>query len=197
MVINYYMKRLVAFGCSSTIGQGLPDVDIYSPFQVSELSWPVVLSKLFNVECENTARPGNSNKKILHDIVTFEYEEGDKVFVLWTMPIRHSIVRSKYTTDNMTPSHERDAEYYTKYYDEYDHKFMDTLYKNHAYMFLKENNIPFEFLYFEEEHNTIHKTIDTYWREFYTKDSLGVDGVHADENAHKKFAERIYKCLTE
>jgi len=197
------MKRLVAFGCSSVLGQGLPDVfdpkfpDRTNPNLPSIYSWPSVLAKLFNVDCVHKAIPGSSNKKILHDIVNFEPVEGDKYFVLWTIPVRHSILKNPNWSINMQPSQERYENYYLEYYDDYDQIFLDTLYKNYAKILLESRNIPFEFLYFQEDHNVIHQTVPVYWTKHYVADDVCEDGLHASVGAHENYAKEIYKCLTE
>lgn len=78
------MSRLVAFGCSHTYGYGLPDIS--HPNQsgtYSQLAWPSLLSKELSRNLVNKAFPGWSNTKILHEILSFDYQADDLVIVLW------------------------------------------------------------------------------------------------------------------
>jgi|SRR6056300_1222953 len=203
MVINYYMKRLVAFGCSSTTGQGLPDTwvdNIVDSSLISKYSWANVLANMYNVPASIVATPAASNKKITHSVFTFNFLPEDKVFILWSIPGRTCILRdpkSKIRDITITPPDEKYTDYYLKYYDEYDDKFMDIWYKKSVSLYLKSLNIPFQFLYFSLKHNTIEYTLDFCWEDYYNEKNICEDGVHANESAHKKFAERIYECLKE
>jgi hypothetical protein len=87
------MSRLIAFGCSFTYGQGLPDCKIgenWSDFAntPSLLSWPFLLGKKLDIPTINKGVPGASNTEILYHILNFEFEPRDKVVIMWSLPNR-------------------------------------------------------------------------------------------------------------
>jgi len=87
------MSRLLAFGCSNTYGESLPD-NHHLPFntQPSRYAWPAVLASLTERTCVNLGKGGTSNKKICYDIQNFQYEKDDLVVILWTYHNRSCIL---------------------------------------------------------------------------------------------------------
>jgi hypothetical protein len=83
------IKRIVAFGCSATSGQGLDHPIEYN--RPSKLSWPSILGDKLNLEVDNRGIPGASNSEILYNILNYKFLETDLVIVLWTFPIRDII----------------------------------------------------------------------------------------------------------
>ena len=79
-------KRLIAFGCSNTYGEGLEDCWIKGPGpKPSKFAWPSVLGTLIEVdEVINVSAPGISNKRIWRDALNFDYRDNDIVFLHWT-----------------------------------------------------------------------------------------------------------------
>ena len=91
------MSRVVAFGCSHTYGMGLEDCyvedDLLKPaINPSKLSWPALLAGKLGFECSNQSIPGGSNLEILYAILDYKFQEGDKVVVGWTTPLRDIVV---------------------------------------------------------------------------------------------------------
>ena len=74
------MTRLVTFGCSLTYGQYLDDRDTQS--------WPAQLAKILSVDVINISEPGASNKKILYNILDFDFQPDDICVIVWTNPYR-------------------------------------------------------------------------------------------------------------
>ena len=83
------MNRLLAFGCSHTYGESLPDclttksLDAPMP-PPSQFAWPNLLAKKLDMECVNLGSCGASNKQIHYNIVNTNFEKDNVVFVLWT-----------------------------------------------------------------------------------------------------------------
>tara|TARA_B100000900_G_scaffold142650_1_gene120902 strand:- start:1085 stop:1720 length:636 start_codon:yes stop_codon:yes gene_type:complete len=81
------MNRIVAFGCSNTQGQALPDLDIGS-HNVSKYAWPAVLAKNFGFDVWNRAHGGASNKFILYRLLNTDFnlnpKKNDIVIIQWT-----------------------------------------------------------------------------------------------------------------
>ena len=86
------MPRLVAFGCSYTYGEALPDC--YDPAtgragpHPSMFAWPKLLADKLNVECVNCGEPAFSNAAILSHILDFKFCHDDICAILWTFKSR-------------------------------------------------------------------------------------------------------------
>jgi hypothetical protein len=93
------MSRLIAFGCSNTYGQGLPDCHFknkaggsFPGTHPSKHAWPEQLGKLLNVQqVINMSKPGSSNKQIWHTIFNFNFEPDDFVVCHWSLIHRSCI----------------------------------------------------------------------------------------------------------
>ena len=91
--------RLVAFGCSNTFGQSLPDVWDYEKNEgifnqgPSKYAWPQLLADKLNVECINNGIPGASNKEIWYNIVNAEFENDDIIIILWSHLNRYCLIQ--------------------------------------------------------------------------------------------------------
>ena len=90
------MSRLIAFGDSSTRGEGLEDVWLgpkkgtrytdSTPW--SKYSWPQLLADRLGLTCVNLAQGGMGNREIAKTCWEFEFEPTDRVCVLWTFSER-------------------------------------------------------------------------------------------------------------
>ena len=83
------MSRIIAFGCSNTWGEGLPDTwnagdEGRWRGQPSKFAWPQILADKMNLECVNIGEGGVSNKYIANLIAETEFQQDDIVVVLWT-----------------------------------------------------------------------------------------------------------------
>lgn len=76
------MPRLVAFGCSFTVGQGLPD--IYPNIRPSSYAWPNVLGNMLAYEVVNKGIPGAGNAEIAAEILRTDFKEDDLCVILWS-----------------------------------------------------------------------------------------------------------------
>jgi len=90
--------RLIAFGCSNTFGQGLPDVwDVGKNKGIhnqgpSKYAWPKLLANKLDIECVNTGVLGASNKEIWWNIINYDFQKTDIIIILWTYFNRHYII---------------------------------------------------------------------------------------------------------
>jgi len=93
------IKRLVAFGCSHTYGEGLPDcippVEFNKMTPPSKFAWPEILANKLSVECWNKSKCGISNKNISEIVLDTPLQKDDIVVILWT-----SILRTCFFTSN-------------------------------------------------------------------------------------------------
>ena len=83
------MNKLLAFGCSHTYGESLPDCLPNDPMPPpSQFAWPNLLAKKLDRECVNLSRSGSSNKQIHYNLVNTNFDKDDIVVVLWTHHVR-------------------------------------------------------------------------------------------------------------
>ena len=196
---DFIIKRLIAFGCSFTTGHGLSDIhvpeDLTEEFtDVSQFSWANVLADMCDVPRVIKAYPGSSNKRMAHDALTFDYQAGDHVFILWTSTARTCVLESSEKARMMMPNIVEYASYYTKFYEDYDCIFMDTLYKKAVTQYLKERGIKYTFSYFSKDDNPIDEGL--YHKEYCIKFGR-CDGWHGSQEAHYNFAKDIYAGLAQ
>lgn len=82
------MSRLITFGCSFTVGVGLPDV--YPRLDVpSNMGWPSLLGEKLGLEVVNKGIGGAGNLEILHNILNTRFEPNDLCIILWSSFLRH------------------------------------------------------------------------------------------------------------
>ena len=81
------MPRLLAFGCSFTIGVGLPDV-YPSDTTPSNFAWPAVLGEMLGYEVINNGICAAGNTEIAANVLRTEFKEDDICVILWSHFIR-------------------------------------------------------------------------------------------------------------
>lgn len=195
------MSRLIAFGCSYTYGHSLPDchVDPDRPGPVaSNLAWPALLANSLKLECVNRAWPGNSNKKIWHDIMTFDFAEDDIIFVMWTKVDRYCVLQKELEVQTIGPWIE-DTNYFRNFYSEYDSVMQSKLYISHCNHVIKnkihnlviESDLDNLFESFGEkiEHIPVYFN---YFNQFFSR---ALDGKHPGTESHAAAANRIKKFI--
>jgi hypothetical protein len=130
------MSRLIAFGCSLTYGHCLPSRD---------LAWPNQLSRVLGLDCVNMSRVGSSNKQIWHDLINFDFQEDDVVFVLWSYPSRSCVLKNKKESVSighwMIEESELSKTFYEQFYTKYDMETQSKLFVSHANLFLAGKKI--------------------------------------------------------
>lgn len=93
------MPRVVAFGCSFTVGQGLPDV--YPGVKPSNHAWPAVLGDMLGYQVVNNGIPGAGNAEIAANIFRTNFREDDLCVILWSHFTRYDYFTYR---DNLTGS---------------------------------------------------------------------------------------------
>jgi len=88
-------KRIVAYGCSFTLGQGL-NIDIETPEEPDPRSWPFKLAEILDREPVNRGIAGTSNKHIWHIALNSSYQSGDVVVFCWSCPQRTAFITHTY-----------------------------------------------------------------------------------------------------
>ncbi|NBP59254.1 hypothetical protein EBU71_22405, partial [bacterium] len=82
------MPRLVAFGCSYTFGEGLPDTypipELHKDRVPSLQAWPAHLGKKLNLESINYGWGGSGNAEILLRLLKTKIYSDDIVVIQWS-----------------------------------------------------------------------------------------------------------------
>ena len=137
------MDRLVAFGCSLTQGQYLPDnykTDISSKF-----SWPQLLSNKLNLECINLGKGGASSKEILYKIINFDFNKNDFAVILWSHNDRDCIISSENLVEQLgiwKVDYDKLSKFYFEtFYKEINTKIQNHIYYNYCNLYLKNKKI--------------------------------------------------------
>jgi len=158
-------KRLIAFGCSNTYGEALPDCwdndhSTYGP-NPSKFAWPQLTADALNLECINLGVPGTSNKQICNDVLNTEFEETDIVVIMWTYVTRTCFFQNKeevmqyggsknskriLVQDVSNTRHDRErrkynAMYYKSFYTDANSNIESYMYLNLVNLFLSEKGI--------------------------------------------------------
>ena len=203
------MTRLVAFGCSNTFGQALPDVRGYENNKEiitqgpSKYAWPQILADKLNLECVNLGIRGASNKEIWWKILNYQPVETDIVIILWSWYDRHCIIKDQYQPQRRsileigTWKNETTSKVFFKYlYHTYDMQIDFYLRCNHINQFLK-NKVKLI------RHNNQGKLlINSSFNEIdFLKADMNrirdmppkaLDNSHPGTEAHKQFAKEVY-----
>lgn len=82
------MAKLIAFGCSFTVGVGLPDVYPRNDTP-SSMGWPALLGEKLGLEVENRGIPRGGNLEIFNNMLKADIQPDDVCVVLWSSFLRH------------------------------------------------------------------------------------------------------------
>jgi len=148
-------RTLWAFGCSHTLGHGLPDcvTEDNQPIpQPSKYAWPARLAELCNLPVNNCGAAGVGCAGVWNDVVNnSNIASGDIVIVLWpcweTRP--DVLLHQTDARYNNHPKHIRDIRswitedgyYFMNYYSAYNEFMHYYLYANHVYHHCVNRNI--------------------------------------------------------
>ena len=200
------LSRLVAFGCSNTYGASLDiypeDFNIINP---SQFAWPQILSELLKLRCVNQGVRGASNKQILHNILNFEFEENDIVFVCWTHTERSCIICSdeiihllpRFKHSKNTALRKKNESFYRHIYNPHDRIIECFFYYNLASYHLKTKQIEHRFTLYEPHAFAVDipwnraPFLNTFFARFSYDYPKALDGRHPGKEAHQKFALEI------
>lgn len=188
------MKRLIVFGPSSSYGIGLDNKD-------TEV-FGAILSQKLNRKFVNNSIPGASNKLICHSIVSFDYQEGDLVIILWAFNDRYTILKSETEFINIMPSYtnEKSVNYYKNIHEDYDHTFMSKVYVNYGINYLVNKNIKnFSLFHGKTQKETLDNEthlIPLYYTDFDKGYPRASDGVHLGIEGNKNLGNTLYKYIT-
>jgi len=215
MVAKMDYNRLIAFGCSFTYGQYLPDDTIFLKPDAkskkglvksiqkkpSKYAWPNILGEKLNIPVViNESHCGQSNKAILHDILNYKFDKNDIVFILWSNYDRHDVFTAKdhQWNINLYMSNLRSKVYFKYMHNKFNTTLENYFYFNLAHSYLKEKNIKHEFLLYHDRFladfkwNKI-KFLDVFFSRVNAPLPKAYDDLHPGVEAHKQFGNLIYQ----
>jgi len=204
-------KTLWTFGCSHTQGHGLSDcvgADGFSPIPgVSELAWPVTLSKLMNIPLINNSHAGIGPKAVWNNIINSQIQPDDVIVIMWPCWETRIDILLNPTEDCHHPCqiydlrawNPRDAGYFESYYQPYDRWIEWHTLARHVTDNFSNNNKLINTLYNEYESIfpvpplvAVDFTQTYFAAQKYCDMPRALDGSHNGELAHKTFAEDLY-----
>lgn len=204
--------RLVAFGCSLTYGDGLPDCYVPNPLDPlgyhagpspSATAWPSLAAGMLGMDCENLARSGNSNRRILMDIIGHAWTVSDVAAILWTYPDR-DVLFGDHGSKNIgawsTIEWDPDAVYYYAAHSDADLQMRTWLYQHHAASYLASIGVPFamssisEWPMYQWDGPDYRCMDHTSFDKPYMDDSL--DGLHGGPMQHASWAGKFAAHLS-
>jgi hypothetical protein len=215
------MSRLVAFGCSNTKGDGLPDVyDIdkgLTPYNglPSIHAWPKLLADKLEYECLNLAVAGCSNKHICDILLNTPFKKTDTVVFMWTYFSRSCFFQDDGSVKRimvqdisclgMPTDHRRwNKSYYKTFYTDQD-AIKDAYFRaNFAKLYLDSIGIKNYHTTCHEQHD-IKKVKAPLWNNVELLDigftlpriDIALDNDHPGLNSHKMFYNNLYNIIKE
>lgn len=199
------MKTLWAYGCSWTQGSCLADNSVFKDndwdfdeYKTSKYSWPNILSKKLNISCNNKGKGGNSNQKILQNIIDDcdNWHENDIIIVMWTGYTRFLFYEDKQGTNLV--NNIDNVPFYKSYLKESSKTdFFDCKYKTLYYMKIVE----------KLHKNIIHTCTDfgnielqelknvNFHENPFVNDCKALDKEHPGQEWHKKTANFLEKIV--
>lgn len=197
-------KRLVAYGCSWTFGEYLPDCNDPDDNRrrsgnPSKLGWPNILANKLSIDnVVNKGFCGASNKLIWKKILDTNLFKDDLVVIFWSY-IERTTFFSNVKNINVQPASKgKLAKIYYRYlYDDQDSIIDANLRIHHIDTILKQKNIDVyhvninPYSYINLEWNTA-KILDINLLDIRNKHPRALDNQHPGIKAHQEFAERVY-----
>jgi hypothetical protein len=184
------MPRLVAFGCSYTYGK-----DLEKP---SQDSWPAVLAGFLNLECVNQSIVGAGNLEILWNILNFDFQADDQVFIMWSHFTRDHVFHSnghrriRGSDDDLT-------RHWVLTHDEYDANIRNWLSIHHADLHIKQFADVYHLFggtyHLERTGNPNCIKMDNIIDVEFENIDYAKDLTHPGLKSHRLLAEKIYKFI--
>jgi hypothetical protein len=85
-------RRLVSFGCSHAFGAEMHGSDVQNHDDNFNLNYANFVAQHYNLDFKMAARPGNSNKQILHDVIE-QVKPNDVCLLGWTYADRDRYIK--------------------------------------------------------------------------------------------------------
>lgn len=202
------MTRLVAFGCSHTYGDGLPDCVAWNDGKQvagtasSKHVWAQLLADKLGIECVNLSEPGSSNYRICMKIINHAWQNDDIAVILWSYPQRDTLINDDGKFFDVRPILMSDmtVRKYFELHSNNDMQLKTWMHHDHAALFLAHNNIAFV-MGSITEWNSIGWTGKDYRRvsrHSFNRDEwldVALDNGHAGPLTHAAWAEEFYESF--
>lgn len=198
------MSRVIAFGCSNTFGQALPDIHPENRVP-SKFAWPALLANNLNMECYNLGIPGASNTLIMDTIMMFPFNTKDIVVVCWSFSDRLHLLdaniksyhKAHHNIEEIVPWNKsrRTKNYYRYIYSEQHHIQMTTHFVKYVDLYLREKQIKtfFQFSCEDNYFNPLFIPID--FSKIRSKYPFALDDGHPGVGAHQELADILYQHI--
>ena len=159
--------KLKSFGCSFFYGSDLTDQinHDWPPYAHSNLTWPALISKKYQIEYECYAEPGIGNFKILCDVISQASLDDPSIFLInWTWIDRFDFVNNFEQWTTIRPSADTALSdlYYRNFHSQIKDMINSVYYINTAIDFLIERNVPFLMSYMDY---TVLEAVDPNWHD--------------------------------
>lgn len=187
----------MAFGCSYTAGDGLPDR--VKPSDIpSRYAFPSVLSKILNLSCDNRAQSGSGNLEILWNILNYNFKTNDIVIINWSHFSRDCIIgHSKH--QRIHSSNTKLTNYWLKTHTDYDQNVRNCFYIHHASCYFKSLNLKYYHMLggdwddYQKIPNflKIDNLLDLRFEEL----DKALDNAHPGIESHRNLAEKLFKVI--
>ena len=186
------VKRIVAFGASTTKGTGLDEPTQAYPYLIKN-----------GVEVLINAHGGRSNLEILYEILHFTFNPGDLVLIGWG-PIQRDIVFKK--NGDIARYHaigrSDNDEIFLKWayiHDEADMGVRAWFYAHHADSYMKSLNLPIRHACFDSrfyKYKPDYINVSVLDLEGIAGLDFGNDNIHPGKKSHQAFADLIKLSLS-
>jgi hypothetical protein len=185
-------NRIIHFGASLTLGEGLDRID---------QSYPCILKVLTNIETIISAKPGLSNLEILYNILNFNFKENDICIPMWVPNNRDLLFeRDKLITVGAWQETELVKNWLATHSD-YDLGVKSWYYIHHAILYLNSINVKVynfaSYAFILNRYKPDYMNIDLLESnidKFKTVGKPAKDG-HPGVQAHILLAEHIYRTI--
>ena len=191
-------KRIVAFGCSNTVGEYLPGwtaatFDNAWKTTLSDYAWPFVLARKMSIsQVDNLAWGGLGNHEILHRILNTDFRPDDLVVVAWSFAGREILFHSNNVVSQTMWGPNGDKFYAAHDIEDLELKSME--YVHHAELYLKSLGITYAMAQIE-----LWNFKTPHWRWYNPDDyiyfnqlDMALDQQHPGVESHRLLAEKMY-----
>ena len=216
------LKMLWTFGCSHTVGHGLPDCvnqqDYSTPLSgvSSQMGWAAELGKHLNMPVTNLGVAGAGTTTVWHRAVTAAVQPNDTVVIMWPCwQSRIDILGDPQNPNNHDANviairnwHRSDEYYFENYYSEYHlwtkwhlqmthvHYHFTQLRKNDNIKLIQTLYNPYEPEIEPPDFSIFDLTRCYFGHSKYTNMPLALDGSHNGVEANQLFAKELFEVIS-
>lgn len=191
-------KRIVAFGCSNTVGEYLPGwtaatLDNEWKTTLSDYAWPFVLARKMSIsQVDNLAWGGLGNHEILHRILNTDFSPDDLVVIAWSFAGREILFQSDGVVSQTMWGTSGNKFYAAHDIADLEVKSME--YVHHAELYLKNLGVTYAMAQVELWN---FKTPQWRWYNpddyiYFNKVDMALDQQHPGVESHRLLAEKMY-----